>query len=90
VNKKLLISKMKFYGDIYNDLAQYLGISLSRVTAKINETSGAEFNQGEIRKIRNRYKLSDEEVISIFFTEDVSCKDTNIKNNNPEATHIKQ
>ena len=69
---------MKFFGDVYLDLAQYLGLSLSRLTAKINETSGAEFNQGEIRKIREKYNLSNEDVIQIFFFDDnVSLKDTN-------------
>ena len=88
MNKKMLISKMKFFGDIYTDLAKYLGISLSRLTAKINETSGAEFNQGEIKKIRKRYRLSNDDVISIFFDDYISLKDTNSIKNNPEATHI--
>ena len=39
---------------------------------KINETGGAEFTQGEIGRIRNKYGLSSEEVVDIFFDKIVS------------------
>ena len=35
-------------------------------SAKINETGGAEFNQGEISKIKQRYNLTADEIDSIF------------------------
>lgn len=47
-------------------LAEAMGISLSRLNAKINET-GAEFTQSEIAFIRDRYKLSKAQVTDIFF-----------------------
>ena len=72
VNKNLLISKMKLFGDIQQDLADALGISLSRTNAKINETDGAEFNKGEIAIIKFRYHLTAEEVDAIFFAQEVS------------------
>ena len=50
------------------DLAEAMGLSLSRLNAKINGTSGAEFWQTEISFIRNRYRLTNEEVEAIFFT----------------------
>lgn len=76
VNKNEFISKMKKFGDTQQDLADYLGISLSRLNAKINETDGAQFNQEEIKKIKIRYNLTPEEVDLIFFTKGVSLEDT--------------
>lgn len=52
-------------------LADAMGLSLSRLNAKINET-GAEFTQSEIAFIRDRYKLTKTQVNDIFFTEEVS------------------
>ena len=49
-------------------LAKAMGLSLSRLSAKINE-SGAEFNKSEIEFIRKRYKLSRKQVMDIFFTD---------------------
>ena len=72
MNKPLLESKMKLKQDNQSDLANYLGISLSRLNAKINEKDGAEFNQGEIKEIKRRYDLTPEEVDQIFFNADVS------------------
>lgn len=67
MNKNLLASKMKMFGDTQLQLSQALGLSLARTNAKINETDGAEFTQGEISVIRCRYQLTPEEVDSIFF-----------------------
>lgn len=52
-------------------LADAMGLSLSRLNAKINET-GAEFTQSEIAFIRDRYKLNKTQVNDIFFAEEVS------------------
>lgn len=52
-------------------LAEAMGLSLSRLNAKINE-SGAEFSKSEIEFIRSRYKLSRKQVMDIFFTNSVS------------------
>ena len=67
MNKNLLVSKMKLFGDTQEDLALFIGISLTRFNAKLNETGGAQFNQGEIQKIKDRYELTGEEVDAIFF-----------------------
>lgn len=67
MNKKLLRSEMVLHDDTNGTLAEALGISQQSFSAKLNETNGAEFNQGEISKIRSRYNLSDEKVVSIFF-----------------------
>jgi hypothetical protein len=72
MNKNMLVSKMKLYGDIQEDLANFIGISVQRLNAKLNETNGAEFTQSEIQKIIQKYNLTAEEVMAIFFAVDVS------------------
>lgn len=67
MDKALLRSHMAKYGDTQESLAEYLGISLSRLNAKINEAGGAEFKQTEIAFIKRRYGLSPRETDSIFF-----------------------
>ena len=67
MNKNLLVSKMKLFGDTNAILASAIGISPQRFSAKLNCYQGAEFNQGEILKIREKYSLTDEEVVQIFF-----------------------
>ena len=67
MNKNQLRSVMALHGDNDGMLAEYLGISKSRFSAKINETGGSEFNQGEILKIKNKYNLAAEEDDLMFF-----------------------
>lgn len=67
MNKNQLRSVMALNGDNDGKLAEYLGLSRSRFSAKINETGGAEFNQGEISKIKQRYNLNADEIDAIFF-----------------------
>ena len=52
-------------------LAEAMGLSLSRLNAKINETN-AEFTQSEIAFIRDRYNLDKSQVSDIFFAKEVS------------------
>ncbi len=66
MNKPMLESFMKLHGDTQADLAQYLGLSLSRLNAKINEYRGAQFVLAEIIAISNRYKLTAKQVNQIF------------------------
>ena len=74
MNKPLMRAEMMKYGDSQKDLANALGISLSRLNLKIN--GGADFRQAEILFIKDRYKLKQEEIDAIFFNERVSQKDT--------------
>ena len=67
MNKNLLRSKMALAGDRYEDLAEYMGISIGAFTRKINEKDG-EFNQSEISAIKKKYSLSDAETVAIFFS----------------------
>ena len=67
-----LKSKMALYGDTGRDLAEYLNISRTTLSGKMNETNGAEFTQSEILKIKKRYQLGGSEIDEIFFNEKVS------------------
>lgn len=71
MDKRRLESVMKLHGDTGSDLAEYLGIARSTFSLKINE-NGAEFTQGEITKIKQRYDLSAEDIDHIFFESKVS------------------
>lgn len=72
MNKRLLESAMKAHGDTGTILAEFLGIARSTFSAKINESKGAEFTQGEICKIKLRYGLDANAIEKIFFDEEVS------------------
>ena len=67
LNTRLLKSMMVKYGDTQSSLAEALGLSVSRLNAKINESAGAMFNQAEIAFIISRYSLTTEEASKIFF-----------------------
>lgn len=66
MNKSALESKMKLYGDNQERLSQALGLTRSRLNAKINSRN-ASFTQQEISIIKARYNLSASEVDNIFF-----------------------
>lgn len=67
MNKPLLASFMAKNQDTQETLANAMGISLSRLNAKINERDGAAFTQSEIQFIIDRYELTDEDVMQVFF-----------------------
>ena len=67
MNKKLLKSYMALHGDTNKTLGEFLDITETSVSNKINE-NGTEFRQGEIAMIKTRYNLSAEEVEEIFFS----------------------
>lgn len=65
MNKALLESKMKLFGDTGGSLAEYLDISRTTFSSKIN--GKADFTQKEITLIKVKYDLSADEVDGIFF-----------------------
>lgn len=71
MNKQMLKGLIIANDGNQSTLADAMGISLSRLNAKINET-GAEFSQSEIAFIRDRYKLNKSQVVDIFFSQEVS------------------
>ena len=70
MDKRKLEAEMKLHGDTGITLSEYLGVARSTFSAKINETNGAEFTQGEITLIKKRYNLSAEQIIAIFFDDE--------------------
>lgn len=50
------------------NLADAMGISRTRLNAKIKGTGGAQFTQNEMLFIKNRYELSDEQFNDIFLS----------------------
>ena len=72
INKKKLESVMKLFDDTGQTLAEYLGIARPTFSNKLNETRGAEFTQGEIRMMKERYNLTAQDVDAIFFDSKVS------------------
>lgn len=76
LNKNKLESVMKLNGDTGKTLSAYLGIARSTFSAKLNETNGSEFTQGEISAIKEKYNLTADDVVGIFFAKKVSLKDT--------------
>ena len=72
MNKLRLESVMRLHDDTGQSWSEYLGIARQTFSNKINETRGAEFTQGEIRAIKEKYRLTAEEVDSIFFDQKVS------------------
>ena len=67
MNKALLMSYMIRNGDTQAKVAEDMGISESRFNAKINERDGATFDKNEIRFLVDRYGLSADEIMAIFF-----------------------
>lgn len=68
MNINKLKSKMVEFGDTQNDLAGAMGISLSRLNAKINNNN-ADFRRNEIVFISDRYNLNAEDIEDIFFAQ---------------------
>lgn len=71
MKKSLLRSFMVKFGDTQETLANAMGISRSRLNAKIN-SNGAEFTQAEILFIKQRYDMKPEDVDNVFFAVQVT------------------
>lgn len=67
MNKALLASHMARASETQSALAKAMGLSLSRLNAKINEARGAAFTQSEIAFIVARYNMSNDDACLIFF-----------------------
>ena len=68
MNKQMLAGILAAHGDTQSALANLLGLSLSRVNAKIN-ANHAQFTQAEITEIKKHYNLTADEVDNIFFAQ---------------------
>ena len=67
MNINMLKGKIKENDMTQEDVANKIGLSLSRLNAKLNETGGAEVSLGEVRSMKNLFKLEPEQVDQIFF-----------------------
>lgn len=67
MNSNLLKGKFKEFGMTQADVANKIGLSLSRFNAKLNENDGAEFSLGEARSLKELFSLTTEQVDEIFF-----------------------
>lgn len=72
LNSAKLLGVIKENNDTQETLARAIGLSRTRLSAKIYERNGAVFTLPEIKAIRKRYKLKDDAVNAIFFDEKVS------------------
>lgn len=72
-NRKLL-SVMALHGDTYESLSEFLGIH--RVTLSKKIQGKADFTQTEMSKIKERYKLSNED-FALMFTMEGANNDEN-------------
>lgn len=72
MNGALLKGKIREKSLTQKDVADKIGISLSRFNAKLNNSGGAEFSLGEVRAIKSLLKLNPEQVDLIFFDAKVS------------------
>lgn len=67
MNTDVLKGKIKEHAMTQADVAESIGISLSRFNAKLNNC-GAEFTLGEVRAIRDLLCLTPEQTDFIFFS----------------------
>lgn len=67
MNKNLIVSIMKRDGDIQSTVAEALGMSTNSFNMKLNERRNREFTASEIRRFKERYSMTPEEVNACFF-----------------------
>ena len=72
MNKNKLKSILALHGDTQAVLAEYLGLSENRLSAKINGYRGADFTRIELANMKKKYNLDSNEIDSIFFDVEVS------------------
>lgn len=68
MNKDKLLAIIKEHGDTQEELASAIGLSRTRLSAKIHSRDNASFTQPEIKAIKNRYNLSEADLNIIFFS----------------------
>lgn len=68
MNSNLLKGKIKEKNMSQGDVAELIGLSLSRFNAKINTKNGAVFTLGEARSLRKVLSLTEEQFMQIFFS----------------------
>lgn len=72
MNKQAFRAMLAAHGDVYADVARVLHTTTSTVSDKVNEKNGIGFNQVEMTKLKEHYRLSAEQMDLIFFGNGVS------------------
>ncbi len=67
MNINLLKGKIRENGLTQADVADRMGVSLSRFNAKLNGRGGAEFSLGEVQALRDMLSLTVKQTEQIFF-----------------------
>lgn len=67
MNTNQLKGKLREYGLTQEALAGEMGVSLSRLNAKVNQRGGAEFTLGELKTLKRILRLNPRQVDAIFF-----------------------
>lgn len=65
--KHRLKEQMDRYGDSQEELAEYLGVTYQTLSKKLN--GHGDFSRTEIRKMKDRYSLTAQQIDHIFFTD---------------------
>lgn len=73
MNSALLKGEIRARSMTQEDVAEKIGISLSRFNAKLNNTGGAEFSLGEVRALKALLHLdaNQVDVVDVIFFDDV-------------------
>ncbi len=66
MNANKLKGRLREYGMTQGEMAEKMGVSLSRFNAKINQRQGAEFTLGELRAMKELLELTAKQVEQIF------------------------
>ena len=67
MNTLALKAKLTESGMTQRDVAEKIGLSLSRFNAKLNNSDDAEFSLGEVRAMMGVLNLSTKQAADIFF-----------------------
>lgn len=67
MNVNLLKGKIKEHALTQGEVAEKMGVSLSRFNAKLNGRGGAEFSLGELQALKSILALTSRQVDQIFF-----------------------
>lgn len=72
LDKCQLRTIMAGYHDNRDSLAEFLEISPSTLSYKMNERRNATFSLFEVRKMIDRYKMSKDQILDVFFNTSLS------------------
>ena len=72
MNENELLIEIQKHNETIGQLANYLGIETQTLERKMSDDTDYDFTMGEIKKIKEHYKLTSERVDEIFFNLELS------------------